>query len=268
MSDNNWEGFNLKKGNSKNSFLRELNFLLTLHFDESERNSIIDDYEDFFKNEVLQGKSEIEICSSIEPPKKIVENLCKEKQHSDYLVFFKNTYVKILLVSMFIFILDIVFLNLCKEYSISYLFFALLSQILYLGFGVWILDKSKSSKLEYKEHFVIFGVTIVVFLFESFVISLKNIDNVILYTSIFWLIILGSYLCALYFILKINKGNEFYFSVALHLSGLVSICIYFINELGLLYNDKSEILKGRIECIIIYVVTVLFCMIFRKIKEH
>lgn len=256
----------MKRPKSKSSFLRELNVLLAFRFEEGERHSIIEDYEDFFTAEGSCGKSEVEICASMEPPKKIVENLCREMNKNEWMLF-KNTSVKAGMVFTAFLLLEIISLSLCREYHFNYFYAALLNRILYLGCGIWMLGDQRPGKLRYKEHAKVFGVTAVVFLLDSLAISLTSVNHGILYESMLWLVIAGSCLYGLYFIGKLQSDTKFDFNIILHLSGLVSVCIYLINELSLRYNGKPDILKGRIECIIIYLVTILFCIIFRKMKS-
>lgn len=62
----------------KKNFLERLTRYLSFYFDDVEVTNIINDYEEWFENESLQGKSEEEICFALQSPKKVFDNLILE----------------------------------------------------------------------------------------------------------------------------------------------------------------------------------------------
>lgn len=63
---------------SRNDFLDILRDYLTNHFSESEIEDILRDYEEFFLNGQLEGKSEDEIANSLGSPKQVANELISE----------------------------------------------------------------------------------------------------------------------------------------------------------------------------------------------
>lgn len=67
---------------NKREFLEILKDYLSKHFSENEVNDILRDYEEYFVDGEIEGKSDIEIISSLGSPKSIVRDLVGEMKES------------------------------------------------------------------------------------------------------------------------------------------------------------------------------------------
>lgn len=67
---------------SKKEFLEILKDYLSKHFSDNEVNDILRDYEEYFVDGEIEGKSDIEIISSLGSPKSIVRDLVGEMRES------------------------------------------------------------------------------------------------------------------------------------------------------------------------------------------
>lgn len=62
----------------KEEWLKELKHLLRAHYDRAELYEILNDYENFFQEGELRGKSVQELCADLGTPKEVAENLMLE----------------------------------------------------------------------------------------------------------------------------------------------------------------------------------------------
>ena len=67
------------KRKQKNDFISKLAFYLSFHYSDEEQKSIINDYDDWFKNEMGMGKEYAQVCEELGTPRKIVNNLLSEE---------------------------------------------------------------------------------------------------------------------------------------------------------------------------------------------
>ena len=56
----------MSKFNSENKFIKNLRFHLSFYFNDIDISNIISDYEEWFENEKLHGKTEKEILCKIQ----------------------------------------------------------------------------------------------------------------------------------------------------------------------------------------------------------
>lgn len=70
----------MQKQNSKKKFLEKLYIGLSFYFGDDDCDSVIKDYEEWFENEEMAGKSEHEICSGLGKPFDIARNLYKDSK--------------------------------------------------------------------------------------------------------------------------------------------------------------------------------------------
>ena len=83
------------KRKQKNDFISKLAFYLSFHYSDEEQKSIINDYDDWFKNEVGMGKEYAQVCEELGTPRKIVNNLLSEesKHISNIHMIFNNVFI-------------------------------------------------------------------------------------------------------------------------------------------------------------------------------
>lgn len=259
----------MKQCMSKKDFLQKLSLLLAFRFGEKERYSIVSDYDDYFANEMSQGRSEQEICLSIGQPREIVKKLCEteDRKLGSYIEVFRNVSVQIAVASIILFLIELLFLKNCKTYALdNYFYFALLIQCGYFIMGMCILRKCTFQKISYVRHIIPAGIMIGVLLFEGFIVpSMSGENSGMICDSILWLTI--AILCVLGVrnIFKITSKNAAAFEIMMHLSGVVSVCMYFINEHGLLYRTGSAHVKASVEGLGIYAITILLCAVLKKV---
>lgn len=259
----------MKQCISRKDFLQKLSLLLAFRFGEKERYSIVSDYDDYFANEMSQGKSEQEICLAIGQPREIVKKLCEteEKNLGSYIELFRNVSVQIAVTSIIFFLIELFFLNKCKKGALdNYFYFVLFSQCGYVIAGMCILRKCTFQKTGYARHMIPAGIMIGISLFEGFAGPFMHSQNSGRITvRILWLVI--AVLCVLGArnIFRITGKNAAAFEMVVHLSGVVSVCMYFINEHGLLYREGSALGKSLAGGWSLYVITILCCVVLKRV---
>lgn len=65
----------MQKQNSKKKFLEKLYIGLSFYFGDDDCDSVIKDYEEWFENEEMAGKSEHEIYTKIQKKEKSIRSL-------------------------------------------------------------------------------------------------------------------------------------------------------------------------------------------------
>lgn len=256
---------------SKQDFIEKLRFYLSFRFSDDENASILNDYEEWFENETSQGKSEEEICAALEEPKKIVRNLLTESCNNSTPIsmFFHNTMIQVLLLMILHLLIGISLLKFCNENSLNYLYFAMGINFLYFIIGSIIIKKSCCPMSHnYGSDLSIFGFVVLVILFEVLLLPrLANSDSgkiCVLLASAFSLVF---FLINFYFVIKkFIYSKEYMFLSIFHISGVITLLFFLINQSHMLYNDLSGCINLIFGSICMYVELVVLCLIFYKIK--
>ena len=76
---------------NKNEFLEILKDYLRKDFSEDEVNDILRDYEEYFVDGIIEGKSDMEIISALGSPKSIAKDLVSQMKEKDENKQFKNS---------------------------------------------------------------------------------------------------------------------------------------------------------------------------------
>lgn len=255
---------------SKQNFIEKLRFYLSFRFSDDENASILNDYEEWFENETSQGKSEEEICAALDEPKKIVRKLLIESYNSTPIsMFFNNAMIQVLLLMTMHLFIGILLLKICNENSLNYLYFAMGINFLYFIIGSIIIKKTGCPKSHnYGSDLSIFSFVVLVILFEALLLPrLAYSDSgkiCVLLASAFSLVF---FLINFYFVIKkFIYNKEYMFLSIFHISGIITLLFFLINQLHMLYKDMSELINLVCGSLCMYVEIVLLCLIFYKIK--
>lgn len=264
----------MNKNISKKSFMKKLKFYLSFYFEEEECISILQDYEEWFVNETLQGKTEEEICFSLNSPKKVVSNLLIESRKSlpQMPILLQNTMIQTVLLLMIHFFISTLLLKICDRNVYSYLYFAF--GIVFASFIIGITIKFPykcyfDNHIFYRNNLVIFGFTTVIILFQLFVLpKIKYVGSGILCVRVLTLFIICLYLINIYFVVgKLYQIKDLAFFTILHTLGVITLLFYNINQLHMLYVDVSQWLILPYGSIAIYLETIVLCCLF-YIQKH
>ena len=77
---------------NKSEFLEILKDYLRKDFSEYEVNDILRDYEEYFVDGIIEGKSDMEIISALGSPKSIAKDLVSQMKEKDENKQFKNIF--------------------------------------------------------------------------------------------------------------------------------------------------------------------------------
>lgn len=162
-------------------------------------------------------------------------------------------------------------LKICNENSLNYLYFAMGINIFYFMIGSMIVKKSCCPKLyNYGSNLSISVLAVLIILFEILFLpglSYSNSGKIcVLFASAVTLIL---FVINLYFaIKKFIYNKEYMFISIFHISGIITLLFFLINQLHMLYNDMSECMNLIYGSIGIYVELVVLCLIFYKIRIY
>lgn len=262
----------MSKEISKKNFMEKLWLYLSFHFNDDETTSVLNDYEDWFENETLQGKSETEICAALEPPKTIVKNLLSEFGHSSLQisVLFHNTMIQVFMLIITQLLAGVLLLNICNKNSLNFLYCALSINFLYFITGIIIIKKTGHTRTcNYRENLPVLGLTVFVISFEMFVIPKLNYPKFgKLYVLMLGTFILILFVASLYFAMQklIHNKSGVFFTI-LHMSGAITLLLFSINQMHMLYKDMSEYTDFIYNSAGIYLETIVLCLFFHIIKR-
>lgn len=256
---------------SKQDFFEKLRFYLSFHFNDDENASILNDYGEWIENETLQGKSEEEICATLDEPKKIVKNLLAESCNnpSPISMLFNNAMIQVLLLIIAHLFTGILLLNICNENLLNYLYFAIGINFLYFLIGSIIIKKSGCPKLNnFGSDLSICGLAVLIILFEVFLLPKLTYSNIgkicVILASVFSVIF---FVINLYFVIKKFIYNKQYMFLRIfHISGIITLLFFLINQLHMLYTDVSEYMNLIYGSICIYMELVVLFLFFYKIR--
>lgn len=257
---------------SKKVFIEKLKFYLLFYFDDSESISILHDYEEWFMNESLQGKTEEEICFSLGSPKKVINKLLVESEKSRLRIniLLQNTVIQTFLLLVIHFLFSTFLLKTCNRNSSNYFYFALGIVFVYFIIEIIWIKRGYPCKFHfnqstfYKVNLFVFGFTIVIILFQVYFfpnIKFTNSGKICFFVlSIF---VLCLFLLDIYFVVKkLFQTKQFAFLTTLHILGVTTILFYTMNQLNMLYDDISQCSNLIYGSGGIYLETVILCCIF------
>lgn len=264
---------------SKKKFMERLKFYLTFDFDEEECANILGDYEEWFYNEGLQGKNEEEICAALKPPKTIVRNMRMETDYSflhRMRTLFQNRTLQALGVLAVFFCFSIALLEICNKRSWSYLYAAWGMMFFYFIVGMILTKKDAPYRKEtgnrnlYGSNLFALCAVIVMIAAEMFLLpKMEYADTGKRCFMAASLLILGLLMINLYLVVKkMMVSGELVFCTTLHISGVISILLFFMNQSHFMYDDVMEYSRLVYGSIGIYIETILLCLICFIKKVH
>lgn len=259
------------KNLSKETYLEKLMFFMSFHFSDEESRSILGDYEEWFFNETLQGKTEEEICLSLGSPQKVVSNLLTEsgKHPVRMRLLLQNTIIQCLLLMCTHCFLSILFLKSFDRTSTSYLYSGSVMLLVYFAVGSFVSRKSRSclehgyKHIFYKIHLILFGLTAAIILAQAFIFTqIHFIYAGIVCCYLLHIMITIIFLTNICIVRNLFQDKQMCISITLHMLGILTILFYTINQLHML--QCSNAVYGSLT---IYIETVLLCLvIFKKAK--
>lgn len=263
----------MKRIVSKKKFMEKLKFYLTFDFDDEECANILGDYEEWFYNEGLRGKNEEEICAALKPPKTIVRNMRMETNYS-FLhrmhTLFQNRTLQALGGLTVFFCFSIALLKTCNERSWSYLYAALGMMFFYFIVGMILTKKDMPYRKEagnsnlYGSNLFALCAFIVMIAVEMFL--LPKMDHADTGKRCFMaasLLILGLLGINVYLVVKkMIVSGELVFLTTLHISGMISLLFFAMNQSHFMYDDVMEYSRLVYGSIGIYIETILLCLIY------
>lgn len=257
---------------SKKVFIEKLKFYLLFYFDDNESISILHDYEEWFTNESLQGKTEEEICFSLGSPKKVINKLLVESEKSRLRIniLLQNTVIQTFLLLIIHFLFSTFLLKTCNRSSSNYLYFALGIVFVYFIIEIILIKRGYPCKFHfnqnsfYKINLFVFGFAIVILLFQVYFFpNIKFANSGKICFFVLSILILCLFLLNIYFVVKkLFQTKQLAFLTTLHILGVTTLLFYTMNQLNMLYNDMSQcsiLIYGSGG---IYLETVILCYIF------
>ncbi len=237
----------MSKIHSKKAFMEKLRFYTSFCFGDGESASILADYEEWFQSEVQHGLSEEEICAALKEPRKIVGKLLLESGHPVWPALFSHSSAIQIFLLTVLYLAAVLFLGrFCGRNGLNYVYFAMGLNLFYAFLGMLLLKKPGSYKAySYKIHLPVGGLALLILLLEGFLLPKLTAPNAgeicALFARAGLLMVLGS---MFYFAIKaVPQNRRWGFLVLLHLSGLLTILLFLLNQLQMLYQDPSEIAK-------------------------
>ncbi len=262
-------GIYMAKCVSRENFIEKLSFYLSFHFNEDENTSITKDYDDWFENEASQGKNEAEICAALEEPQKIVKNLLSESgsNSNQISILLHNTVIQVFLLIIMQFLISLSLLRFCNQNSINFVDFALSINFLYFVAGSVIIKKSNQKTKYNKSIRSIFYLAVLILLFELMLPRISNTGSgkvCVLVLGTFSLIL---FLMNLYFAMRnIIHDKQLTFLSTFHISGIITLIFFVINQLHMLYNGMSEYHYLIYESVCIYFEIIILHVVICKRK--
>lgn len=256
------------KRTEKECFMKRLRFYLSFHFSDAESASILKDYEEWFENEILRGKSEKEVCDALKKPQKIVKNLLDESGSDSkrVTIIFHNKMLQLLLFMMIYMLAGILLLGICNRNSLNFLYVAFGMNFLYFLIGSVLTGNSvlSSGRQRYKGNVFILGMAVLIIGFEMLFLR----GNVLLLSGKVYVIGAGI-LSVLFFgislyiaVSKMLQDRFYTFITTFQISGVIMLLFFLINQLHMLYGDVSEYTGFIYGSICIYVETMVLCALF------
>lgn len=256
----------MSKPCSKKAFMEKLRFYLSLYFSDTERAGILADYEEWFRNESLNGRKEEEICAGFGEPKKIIQNLLAESGLPNGIsLFFLNTFLQILFLMAVHFFANLFFLRICSQNGWYYAFFALAANFLYFLTGSLLLRGSSAhGGRSLRGHLPAVGSAALIFLFELVFLPRLTSPYAGLFCSLgAGVMLLAVFAGSLYLakkVLPLDRQNGFL--LLFHLSGIITLLFFLFNQLHILYPAPSKIAQLLWGSAGIYAETVVLGAIF------
>lgn len=257
---------------SKKNFIEKLSFYLSFYFDDYECVSILQDYEEWFDNEALQGKDEMQICSGLENPMKIARNLAVESGNNigQKILFLRNTMLQTLCLVVMHFLISILVLKYCNRNGFDFFYIAICINFLIFFMGMFIVKRTVQSKVwNPRSNLLITGAFLMIILSEVLLLHRFNYSHIGKVYMIVLAILICIFVCLnIHIIMKkyiINKRLGF--TTIFHVSGVITILFFLINQIHMFYGDITTYsYQVIIRSIYLYIQTAILYVILYKSK--
>ena len=241
---------------SKNSFMEKLSFYLSFYFSNDDSENILNDYEEWFENEASHGKSEEDICLALQPPQKIVKNMFSESGGNsiNLSILLQNHIVQTSLLLLTHFAISALLLRYCNKYAADYVYSALCINFIYFIVGLFIV-KGGQTRLpdlrckSYKNKMylpVLDLAVLIIFATPLFINRSSYVYIGVLYNVVINILALILLAINLYLNTKILQAKPVIFLRMFHLSGMITLLLFFINQTHLIDGLSSGYICGSI----------------------
>lgn len=264
----------MAKVTSKVDYMNKLKFYLSFYFSEDESINILNDYEEWFENETLCGKSEEEICAALSEPQRVVKKLLAESTgHIHWITrLFKNAMVQLLILMVVHLLFALYFLKKCNYNGQNYLYFSVISIFLYFFVGMIIIKKFYCLKSNiYKDNLLIAGLASSIIMFERFfLIKFSHPSSGYICAIVLGVFLLFLFCLNIYIVIKnMFQINCYVFLTNFHIIGIMMLLFFLHNQLHMLYKDMFEYRNKLVSgSICLYVEIIVLCAVFFNSKMN
>lgn len=250
----------------KDTYLKRLHFFLSLCMNSAECEDIVNDYDDWFNNEIGLGRSQEDICSTLPSPirlaKIIYDESCTTEKHCPAFNL-KSTLIRVALLYVFHGCLLFGSLSYFNKTGFSIIYFSLLiNGIVIISSFIFPLGKS-----EYRNIFkarLLYLIVPVLFLIVD--LLLRNLIDYRI--SVFWCTLLFLFIIILYsigFIMAVgNIGLCDSILGIVSTTSLVTLLIFLINQHSIFDFNYKHMVIGSLMIYIEMIVAQLFITILRR----
>ncbi len=225
---------------TKKRFIDELNFYISFHFDDDTCIDIINDYEEWFDNEISNGKTEQQICVALDSPRRTAHNLVIESKNiANYkLRFLHNSTFQSLCVSVIHILFGVLLVNHYNKNGFNFFLPALFINFLLFFIDMSIARKTISIQVKSKVNLLFSCIFLLVMLLEVFTVHTCYYNYIgKIYTSLATVFILILFLIDINIIAKRNLNKRLRVVTIFHISSIINILLFFINQLHLLHDS-------------------------------
>ncbi len=254
---------------SKSDFMEKLNFYLSFYFNDDESKNIVNDYEEWFENETLHGKTDREICAALDEPKRIVKKLFAESNHKLYQAFFHNSVIEVLLLTAMHLFAGLYLLKICDTSSLNYFPFLIGINFIYFFIGFLRIPKAcRPKSYDHKSNLTLLGLFLLIVFIEFYVLpKISYPDSGMICVSAIRILLSALFAMNLYLtVKKFRKEKLFGFLTLFHISGMITVLLFLINQLHMLYSDPSDFKYLALGSVAIYTEVFILSTILYKTK--
>ena len=248
---------------TKNGFFKRLNLLLMFNFNDTERPSIIADYQEGFECQLQQGKTEIEICNKLENPINIVKNLNAENKKRGF--GNRSIVFRLIFFVVAVFLIHLLTSIPFRQNGMNYFGFAFVYNIVIVLAGIPVFGMKKVSK-EFKsiKHFILFGsmmLLLVLWMVIAPILTYVRVGEICSTICCILLIIL--FIISMYFIVQgFEKNMNDVFVFVVNIFGAVSAIMNIICSLNIFSKDIAAFKQHLLGSVILYIEMLIVCVLF------
>ena len=257
----------------KADFFDKMQFLLSFRYSKAECQNILNDYEEWFREESRNGKTDAEICSNMGRPKDIIKKITAETK-SDVprlSIFIRNCFVQFIFITAIRIFADLCAFYYCERNGQNYFFFALIINAVYFACAMAAVKGKGPVRLFRWENFTltIFAAAVLAgnLMIWNFATDLRTGPYTVLaLTTLVYVIYAATAIQGGWKVMK--KEHEIYM-FAIHATGLASMLFYAIRQYHIFTLDMEQFMRTYIYGSIgIYLEVFFFVILFWLYKGH